>query len=335
MSDYAPLARSRAATCAAALLLLLVLAPAANAAAEWTPDRPMRMLVQFPPGGTSDLLARIVATPLGTALGQQVVVDNRGGGNGTIAMDILARAQPNGYTFAMVSLSAHAGSAALTSRLPYDPINSFAPIMFIGHSPLVLVVHPSNAAQSVKDMIARGRAAGRRINFATSGLGIANHIAGELLKLSAAQEKVDMVHVPYKGGGPAMIAVMAGEVEMQFIPLSSVLSFVRGGKLRPLAITDQKRSSLLPAVPTMVEAGYPDFYILESFGLMAPAKTPPEIVRRLNSEITKILQGPDAPRLAAQGVELAPSTPDQLRAIMVADVKKYREVVQRAGITPE
>jgi len=243
--------------------------PGIGAAAEWTPDRPMRMLVQYPPGGTSDLLARVIATPLASAIGQQVVVDNRPGANGTIAMDIVARAQPTGYTFGIVSISAHAGNATL-AKLPYNSIKSFAPITFAGQSPLVLVVHPSNPAQSVKDMVSRAHAAKRRINFATAGVGIANHIAGEMLKLSAAQDKVEMMDVPYKGGGPAMVAVMGGEVEMQFIPLSSVLPHLRGGKLRALAIADRRRSSLLPAVSTMVESGYPDFHMIESFGFLAP-----------------------------------------------------------------
>jgi tripartite-type tricarboxylate transporter receptor subunit TctC len=308
----------------------------APAAGTWTPDRPLRMLVPFPPGGTADLMARVIATPLGNALGEQIVVDNRGGAGGIIAMDTLAHALPNGYTIGIASLSAHAGNATLNTKLPYDSIKDFAPITFGGQSPLVLAVHPSNPAQSVKDMIARARAASRPINFATSGIGIANHIAGELLKLSAAQEKVQMVHVPFKGGGPAMIAVMGGQVEMQFNPLSSVLPFVQGGKLRALAIADQKRSALLPGVATMAESGYPGFYMIESFGLLAPAGTPVEIVRRLNAETVKALKEPElVQRMTVLGVELVPSTPQQLGVFIESEIRKYRDIIQRAGITAD
>ena len=332
--NHAQFVRPRMAIRVAAFVCMLLPGIAA-AAGEWTPDRPLRLLVQYPPGGTADLLARVIAIPLGNALGHQVVVDNRAGASGIIATEIVARAQPNGYTFGIVSLSAHAGNAALF-KLPYDSVRDFAPISFVGQSPLVLVVHPSNPAQSVKDMIARARAAGRPINFATAGIGIANHIAGELLKLYAAQDKVEMIHVPFKGGGPAMIAVIGGQVEMQFNPLSSVLPFVQGGKLRALAIADTQRSTLLPGVSTMVESGYPDFVMIESFGLLAPAATPADVLRRLNAESNKALRQPElVQRMTVQGVELAPSTPQHLAALIVAEIRKYRDITQRAGIKAE
>jgi len=278
----------------------------------------------------------MIATPLGDALGQAIIVENRGGANGVIGTETVARATPDGYTLGLFSLSAHAGVATLNKRLPYDSVKGFAPITFVARSPLVLVVGSSNNAQSVADMIASAHAAGRPIFFATAGFGISTHIAGELLKLAAAQHKVEMVVVPFKGGGPAMVAVMSGQVDMQFNPLSSILPFVSDGRLRPLAIADRQRSTLLPSVPTMAESGYPDFYIIESWGLLAPAGTPPEIVRRLAIETVKILQQPDrVRRLASQGVELAPTTPRQLTAFMEAEIEKYRDVIQRAGITTE
>lgn len=296
----------------------------------------MRLIVPYDPGGTADSLARMIATPLGDALGQPIVVENRGGANGVIGTEVVARAVPDGYTLGIVSLSAHAGIATLSKNLPYDSIKDFAPITFVAQSPLVLVVGPSNPAQSVKDMIARARAAGRPIFFATAGFGISTHIAGELLKLIAAEDKVEMAVVPFKGGGPAMIAVMGGQVEMQFNPLSSVLPFISNGKLRPLAIADRQRSQLLPDVPTMAESGYPDFYVIEPWGLLAPAGTPLAIVRRLATEAVKTLQQPErVQRLASQGVELAPSTPQQLTAFMEAEIKKYHDVIQRAGITTD
>src|SRR5689334_21072229 len=210
-----------------ALIVTCIAAPGFAGADEWGPQRPLRLIVPFPPGGTADILARMLAVPMGAALGQQVVVDNRGGAGGVIAMDAVVHAQPDGYTVGIPSLSAHAGNATLTPKLPYDSVKDFLPLTFVAKTPVVLVVHPSNPATSVQDLIARGRAAKRPITFGSSGTGVVNHIAGELLKLDT---KAEMVHVPYKGGGPAMIGVVGGEIDMMFNPISSVLPFVQGGK---------------------------------------------------------------------------------------------------------
>src|SRR5687767_5623405 len=189
-------------------LCCMLAVPCAGAAAdEWAPKRPLRLIVPFPPGGTADLLARLIATPLGNSLGQQIVVDNRGGAGGVIAMEAVARAVPDGYTLGLPSLSAHAGNATLQPGLPYDSVKDFQPLTFAGKSPLVLVVNPANPAQSVPDMIARAKSTGKPIRFGSSGIGIANHISGEILKLAAQKEKVEMVHVPYKGGGAAMVDI--------------------------------------------------------------------------------------------------------------------------------
>ncbi len=326
------LSRGCATLCCA--LTALGLTPSSSALAdEWTPQRPLRLIVPFPTGGTADLLARLIATPLGAALGQQIVVDNRGGAGGVIAMEAVARAAPDGYTLGLPSLTAHAGNATLQPGLPYDSVKDFQPLTFAGKSPLVLVVNPSNPAQSVSDMIARAKTAGRAIHFGSSGVGIANHISGELLKLYAQKDKVEIIHVPYKGGGAAMVDIMGGQIDMMFNPVSSVLTFVQGGKLRALAIADTRRSSLLPGAATMIESGYPDFVMIESWGLVAPARTSPDAARRLRMEAVKILQQRDlVERVNAQGLELAPSTPEQLRDFMVAEIKKYRDVIQRAGI---
>ena len=300
---------------------------------EWAPKRPLRLIVPFPTGGTADLLGRLIAPALGGALVQQIVVDNRAGAGGVIAMEAVAHAQPDGYTLGLPSLTAHAGNATLNAKLPYDSVNDFLPLTFAGQSPLVLVVNPSNPAQSVQDLISRAQAQSRSIIFGSSGIGIANHIAGELMKLNAARDKVSMVHVPYKGGGQAMIDIMGGQIDMMFNPVSSVLAFVQGGKLRALAIADRKRSALLPGVATMAESGFPDFYMIESWGLVAPARTPPDAALRLRTEVVKILRRPDlVERVGVQGLELVPSTPEQLRDIMVSEIKKYRDVIQRAGI---
>ena len=313
----------------ALVVLLCFAAVGFSSAAEWAPQRPLRLIVPFPPGGTADILARMLAAPMGAALGQQVVVDNRGGAGGVIAMDAVVHAQPDGYTFGIPSLSAHAGNAALTPKLPYDSIRDFQPLTFVAKVPVVLVVHPSNPATSPQDLVARGRASKRPITFASSGTGVVNHIAGELLKLDS---KADMMHVPYKGGGPAMIGVVGGEVDMMFNPISSVLPFVQGGKMKALAIADRGRSTLLPNVPTMIEAGFANFVLLESWGLVATPGTPPDAARRLRAEAVKILQQPaTAERYTAQGITLVPTTPEELRNIMTTEIRKYQDIVKRSG----
>ena len=318
----------RAAHCA---LIALCIASAGFAGAqEWAPQRPLRLIVPFPPGGTADLLARLLATPMGTALGQQVVVDNRGGAGGVISMDALAHSQADGYTFGIPSLSAHAANATLIAKLPYDSIRDFLPLTFVAQVPPVLVVHPSNPAASVQDLMARAKSAKKQLTFGSSGTGVSNHIAGELLRL---ESKADMAHVPYKGGGAAMIDVMGGQIDMMFNPVSSVLPFITSGKLRALGISDRQRSAVMPNVPTMVESGFPDFVILESWGLVAPAGTPADAARRLRAEAVKVLQQPDiVARYTAQGLTLAPSTPERLREIMAGEIRKYRDIIQRAGI---
>ena len=312
-------------------VIALCAAAAATAdAQEWAPQRPLRLIVPFPPGGTADLLARLLATPMGNALGQQVVFDNRGGAGGVISMDALAHAPADGYTFGIPSMSAHAANATLISNLPYDSIKDFLPLTFVAQVAPVLVVHPSNAATSVQDLIARAKAAKKQLTFGSSGTGVSNHIAGELLRLDS---KADMVHVPYKGGGAAMIDVMGGQIDMMFNPVSSVLPFITTGKLRALGISDRKRSAVLPGVPTMAESGFPNFDILESWGLVVPAGTPPDAARRLRAEAVKVLSQPDiVERYSAQGLTFAPSTPERLREIMVAEIRKYRDIIQRAGI---
>jgi tripartite-type tricarboxylate transporter receptor subunit TctC len=317
-----------AARCALAVICLVTFG-VANAA-EWTPQRPLRMIVPFPPGGTADLLARLLATPMGNALGQQVVVDNRGGAGGVISMDALAHSQPDGYTFGIPSMSAHAANATLIAQLPYDSIKDFLPLTFVAQVAPVLVVHPSNPATSVQDLIARARSAKRQLTFGSSGTGVSNHIAGELMRL---ESKADMVHVPYKGGGAAMVDVMGGQIDMMFNPVSSVLPFITSGKLRAIGISDRKRSTVLPTVPTMIESGFPDFDIIESWGLVAPVGTPPDAARRLRAEAVKVLQQPDiVERYGAQGLTFVPTTPERLREIMVAEIRKYRDIIQRAGI---
>ena len=318
------------ASCLRAALAFFACVVGTAAAQDWQPQRPLRMIVPFPPGGTADLLARLLATPMGNALGQQIVVDNRGGAGGVISLDALAHSAPDGYTFGIPSLSAHAANATLIAKLPYDSIKDFQPLTFVAQVAPVLVVHPSNPATSVQDLIARARSAKKQLTFGSSGTGVSNHIAGELLRL---ESRAEMAHVPYKGGGAAMIDVMGGQIDFMFNPVSSVLPFISTGKLRAMGISDRKRSPVLPNVPTMGEAGYGNFDITESWGLVVPAGTPPDAVRRLRAEAVKVISQPEIiERYGAQGLTFVPSTPERLREIMVAEIAKYRDIITRAGI---
>jgi len=308
---------------------------AAAPGAEWEPTKPIRLILPYAPGGTTDLIARIVAGPLANELGQQIVIDNRGGGGGLIAMSLIARAQPNGYTLGLPALSAHAANATLLRKtLTYETERDFAPVTFVGQSPLVLVVGTANPAQNLQQLIARAKETGRPVSFASGGIGLAAHIAGELVKLRA--KGASMTHVPYKGGGPATAGVMGGQVDMLFAPTGSVLPLVRGGRLRAIAIASKERSAKLPTTPTMIESGFPDFVMAESWGLLGPAGLPEAPVSRLHDATALVLKQPEVvQRLDEQGVELATSTPQQLREYIRAEIKKYRDVIVAANIKVE
>ena len=315
-------------------LAFLGTAPAA-CSADWVPSKPIRLILPYAPGGTTDLIARILSGPLGSDLGQQIVIDNRGGGGGVIAMSMIAHAQPDGYTMGIPSLSAHAANATLLRKsLPYDTEKDFQPVSFIGESSLVLVVPPSSPVQSLEQFISRARETGKPVTFASGGIGLAAHIAGELVKL---QGKVtNMTHVAYKGGGPATAAAMGGEVDMTFAPVGSVLSFVRAGKVRALAIASQKRSAKLPSTATMIESGFPGFVMADSWGMLAPAGLPEGPARRFHRALTTALKQADvAKRLDDQGVDIAPSTPEELRRYITAEIKKYHDVIVAANIKVE
>ncbi|MCW5602975.1 MAG: tripartite tricarboxylate transporter substrate binding protein [Burkholderiales bacterium] len=318
----------------AGMVLCLALSTLASAA-DWSPARPIRLILPYAPGGTTDLIARIIAVPLGNDLGQQVVVDNRGGGGGVIAMSLIARAQADGYTLGLPSLTAHAATATLLQKsLPYDVEKDFAPVTFIGQSPLVLVVGAANPAESLGRLIARSKETGRPISFASGGIGLAAHIAGELVKLQSGE--TTMTHVPYKGGGPAAAGVMGGQVDMLFAPVGTVLSLVRGGKLRAIAVASRERSPKLPGTATMIESGFPNFLMADSWGLLAPAGLPAAPLRRLHDTLTGVLKQPEvAKRLDDQGIEIEISTPRQLQEYIAAEVKKYRDVIVRANIKVE
>jgi tripartite-type tricarboxylate transporter receptor subunit TctC len=330
-------ARAAHCLCAAVSLSLALglMSAGAARAAEWTPTKPIRLILPYAPGGTTDLIARVIAGPLGTELGQQIVIDNRGGGGGLIAMSLIAQAQPDGYTVGLPALSAHAANATLLEKtLTYDTEKDFQPVTFVGQSPLVLVVSASHAAQNLQQLIARAKETGKPVSFASGGIGLAAHIAGELVKLRA--KGANMTHVPYKGGGPAAAGVMGGQVDMLFAPVGSVIGLVRGGKLRAIAVASKERSAKFPDTPTMIESGFPGFVMAESWGLLGPAKLAPPPVRRLHDALAVVLKQPEVvKRLDDQGVELSTSTPQQLRDYIRAEISKYRDVIVAANIRVE
>jgi tripartite-type tricarboxylate transporter receptor subunit TctC len=316
-----------------AFLLGCALAAAATpAAAQQWPAKPIRFVVPFAAGGGTDLLARIIAPRLTETLGQPVVVDNRGGAGGVIGAEIVAKAPPDGYTIVLGSPGPLAINPNL-QRMPYDSLRDFAPIALATVSPFVLVVHPSLPAKSVKELLAIARAKPGQLNYGSSGNGSVAHFSAEQLKALA---KIDIVHVPYKGSGPAVIDLMAGHLQLMLENMPTVLPHVRSGKLRALAVGTKTRSSLLPELPPLAEAGVPGYESSTAFGVLAPAKTPSAIVTRLNSEIGKILKSAEArERLTTLGMEPVGGTPEDYAAHIREELGKYGRIVKAAGIKIE
>src|SRR3954468_1110715 len=271
---------------------------AGAASAEDYPTHPIRLILGFAPGGSTDLVARVVGQKLSEAWNQQVVVDNRPGANGMIGADLVAKANPDGYSLLLSSIGPMAINASLY-KMPYDIVNDFAPVTYTGNVTNLLVVHPSVAATNVKDLIALAKAQPGKLTFGSSGTGGAPHMAVELFKILA---KVNVVHVPYKGGGPAMADLVGGQISGSFASMPSSIPFVRAGKLRALAVTAPKRSPAEPQIPTISEAGIPGFSVLDWQGLFTTAKTPPAVVNKLNAEVVRILKLPDViEKLAVAG----------------------------------
>lgn len=304
--------------------------PAAlRAAVDDYPNRPIRLIVPLAPGGPSDILARIVAQKLGANLRQTVIVDNRPGAGGSLGTDIAAKATPDGYTIVLAS-SSYSINATLYPKLPYDTLKDLTGVTMIERAPYIFAVHPSMPVKSMKELIALARARPGELNYASGGSGTGPQLAMEIFK---AQEKLDIVHVPYKGGGPAMNAVMAGQVPMLFINMVAGLPQVKAGRLRALAVSQIKRSPAAPEIPTMDESGVPGFDEGGHHGILAPAATPHAIIARLNREIVKVLHEPDVEsRLAAEGAEVVGDTPEEFNAIIRADVDKFGKVIRHLGL---
>jgi tripartite-type tricarboxylate transporter receptor subunit TctC len=309
------------------LLALMAALPAAHAQnAKW-PERPVRVIVPFPPGGSPDVVARLLAPRLSEEFGQQFVVDNRAGAGGTIGAEIAVRASPDGYTVSIVP-SSYATSAALY-KLPYDPIKAIAPIAMIATGPSVLVVHPSVKATNLKELIELARAKPRLLNFGSSGVGSTPHLAVELLR---QMTNTDMVHVPYKGAGPAVSDVIGGQIQLMIASGPALIPHVRSGRLRAFAVTTEQRSPAMPDVPAIAEA-VPGYSVSGWNGMWAPAGTPKAIVLRLNQALARILKQTDVQeRLRADGREPAHSTPDELTRVIARDIDTWSKVVKRGNI---
>jgi len=312
-------------------ITLLLFAGVVSAAQDY-PAKAVRLIVPFPPGGSTDLVARVVGQKMADAWGKQVVIDNRPGANGMIGSDIVAKANPDGYTIVLGTIGPMAINASLY-KMPYDILKDLAPITYTANIANVLVVNPTLAAKDVREMIALARNRPGQLTFGSSGTGGAPHMAVELFKLLA---KVNIVHVPYKGGGPAMADLVSGQISGSFASMPSAIAFIKSGKLRALGVSGVKRSPALPEVPTVAEAGVSGFSVLDWQGLFTTAKTPPEIVNKLNAESVRILALPDVvDRLTAAGVDIQTTTPKAWGEFVAAEISKWSKVVKEAGVKVE
>ena len=301
--------------------------------AQTYPNKPIRLIVPFPPGGSTDLMGRVLGAKLGEAFNQQVIVENRPGASGMIGNELVARATPDGHMLTMGTIGAMSVNVSLFKSVPYESPRDFAPVTLTGNVENLLVVHPSVPARNVRELITLAAGKPGMLIFASSGTGNAPHLAGELFNQLA---NVKLVHLPYKGGGPAMIDLVAGQVSLSFASMPSSLPFAKSGKLRALAVGGAKRSPAAPEIPTVAENGLPGFEVTDWQGLLAPAKTPAAVVDRLNRETTRILGERDVrERLSAAGLQPVTNTPQQFTDFIRAEIDKWGKVIRGAGIKPE
>ncbi|MCC6780748.1 MAG: tripartite tricarboxylate transporter substrate binding protein [Hyphomicrobiales bacterium] len=316
-------------------LLMILVSGGAHAQApdgRW-PDRPLRLIVPFPAGAVTDIVARVVGAKLGERLGQPVVVENRVGASGNIGAEAVAKAPPDGYTIGLATSSTHATSMALSTSLPYDPVKDFTPISAIGDAPYVLVVHDRLPARNVAELIALAKAKPRALNYSTVGPASLAQFAGALF---ASMAGVELTQVPYRSATHAVVDLNEGRIEMQFGAIGASLPFIREGKLRALAVTSAKRVDALPQVPTLAEAGLAGYEAVLWTALMVPAATPATIVERLNRETRAVLAEPEVrSALAAQVLQVAPSSPEEMRERIRHDIEKWRRIAAEAGIKAE
>jgi len=306
---------------------------AASAHAQAYPSKPIRIIIAQAPGSATDVISRVVGNRLQESLGQPIVIEARPGAGGAVGTEAAARSAPDGYTLFMANNSTHGSNPALYPKLPYDAVKDFAPITLVAAVPYVLVVDPSLPVSSVDQLIALAKSKPGKMNYASAGNGSTHHFCGELLKSMAG---IDVQHIPYKGSPPAIAGLLGGEVSLMFANLTDIGGQLKSGKVKALAVTTAKRASLLPEVPTLAEAGLPGFEIGSWFGLLAPAGTPAAIVSRLNAETVKVLGRSDVQAtLGAQGLELAPGSPEQFAAHIKSEIAKFTRIAKAAGIKAE
>ncbi len=312
----------------AAALFVAAATVSAQPAPAW-PAKPIRMLVTFPPGGSTDAVVRIVGPKLGERLGQQVIIENRPGAGGNIGLAVLARSEPDGYTLAVGAAGGLAANASLYPNMPFDAQKDFVPISLLAHIPFVLVANPALPVKSVPDLLAQARADPGRLSVGHGGNGTAMHLSLQLLKLLAG---VDLTEVAYRGSGPVALGVMSGQVPLGMLDLSSVLAQIRAGKVRALAVTGQTRLADLPDVPTLAEAGVKGYESTGWFGIVAPAATPPAVIARLQAELNVVLTDPAVTAQArAVGVELTPMTSAEFGRFIASETAKWADVIRRSG----
>jgi tripartite-type tricarboxylate transporter receptor subunit TctC len=323
------IARFRPATLIGAILLLAPLL----ASAQSYPTRGIRLVIPYASGGAAGTVGRLLADKMSVSIGQPVIVDHRPGGGTIIGNNMVAKAAPDGYTLVMGTVTSHAMLSSLSTRVPFDPEKDFAPISLITSLPFVLLAHPSVPAANVPDLVALARQQPGKLSFGSAGNGTSNHLAGELFKSIA---KVDMLHVPYKGSAPALADLLGGQITTMFDLTPTALAQIAGGKVRAIAITSARRSSVAPNIPTMAEAGVPGVEVVSWFGILAPAGTPAPIVNFLNAEIVKAMNAPDVrQQMAALGADVVTNTPQEFAAYISAERAKWAMVVREAGIKPE
>lgn len=313
------------------VLLALLAAPyLACAQSQPFPAKSLRLIVPFPPGGSADILARTIGQEMSKGLGQAIVVENRPGAGTAIGAAATAKAEPDGYTLMIGTVSSHAINPSLNPKLAYDPIKDFTPISPVASIPFALVVHPSVEANSVAGLIALARSRPGAMNFASAGNGTSNHLAGELFKSMA---RLDLVHIPYKGSAPALADLLAGQVDMMFDLVLTAAPHVRSGAVRALGVTGAARSSVLPQVPTVAEAGVPNYEVSAWFGIFGPARIAPPVTQRLNAEVVRVMKLPDVQaRLASQGAEATSDTSEAFGNYVRSELAKWSQVVKSAGM---
>ncbi len=313
-------------------VLATAVAPA-SAEAQSYPSRPLRFIVPFPPGGSTDIYARIIGPRLADALRQQVVIDNRPGAGGALGADLAAKAPPDGYTIWLGQTNNLAIGPAMRTKNSYDPVRDFSPITLLMQAPQVMVVNAGSPITSIKELIAAAKSKPGTLTFASAGIGSSGHVAGELLNQAAG---VNITHVPYKGASPAMIDLRGGRVTFLATSLASAAQFVKDGKIKGIATTGLKRARLMPDVPTVAESGVPGFEVASWHGMLAPAKVPREIIARLNREIVAILDKPEVrDALLSEGGDITPGTPEEFAVFLKSEAQKWAKVIKQAGITAE